>query len=676
MPNKLSRFWQELKRRKVVHVITVYAGAAFVILSLVDMIREPFDLPDWSFKLVVVILSVGLIIAVILSWIYDIHPEGGMVKTEPADKIKPEEVPRSSKGWKIASYISFVVIVGLVVLNVIPRTNNNRKFLEKSIAVLPLEYLSNNPDNEYLADGVLDAITLNLSKIEGLRVMPRTSVEQYRENQKSAKEIGEELDVSYLIEGSFQMVNDQVKLIIQLVVAAEGDHIFFKEYDRDYSDIFAVQSEVAQTIAREIEVVITPEEKELIERIPTTSLTAHNYYLKGREILRKHEPGGEDKSFLNEAERLFNLALERDPTYSMAYVGAGEVYYWYAIRYLNLWETDSAQLISDTVIELSNLALKYDPQNSEAFNLLGKCYYELYNNRSKALEEYEKALEYNPNDHIAQHYVGLLSNDFLKALISLHESLLRDNTEFINESLWGLVEIYSIAGFPEKAEYYATELLSINHDSARYYNGLSWIAYCSLNFDECLSYAEKARQIDSTSSSYFDYLHRIGNYKRIYVDFLKPYETDYYSDDLPDLGLYLNETFAAHLGIYYWYQGDTAKAKSLLEYYIKFMHQDFTFQNAYEHQLRDALWHWTEICSVIGDIDYASHLFKQFLDLSSNYDVFSGRQRGYYISFKMSPSFDNIRQESWFQDAIHEWESALASEHERIRQWLEENDML
>jgi hypothetical protein len=122
-PNKLSQFWQELKRRKVVRVITVYAAAAFVILELVDIITEPFGLPDWTLILVVVLLSVGIIIAIILSWIYDIHPEGGIVKTEPAENVKAEDVPKSSNSWKIASYISFVVIVGLIALNVIPRSN-------------------------------------------------------------------------------------------------------------------------------------------------------------------------------------------------------------------------------------------------------------------------------------------------------------------------------------------------------------------------------------------------------------------------------------------------------------------------------------------------------------------------------------------------------------------------
>ena len=136
--------------------------------------------------------------------------------------------------------------------------------LEKSIAVLPLQYLSEDQSKQYIADGILDAITGHLSNIEGLRVMPRTSVEQYRGTTKTAKVIGKELDVSYLIEGNLLIVGDKLSITIQLVVAKDEAHTYYNEYKRDYKDIIAVQSEVAQTIASEIEVAIAPE---ILDRI-------------------------------------------------------------------------------------------------------------------------------------------------------------------------------------------------------------------------------------------------------------------------------------------------------------------------------------------------------------------------------------------------------------------------
>lgn len=179
-PNRLSLFWQELKRRKVTRVITVYAAAAFVILQLVEILAPSLRLPEWTMNFVLVILIVGFIVAIILSWIYDINPEGGVVKTQPATKVSKEIASTSSKGWKIASYIGLVVIVALIVLNIIPRSDRSEleKTLSKSIAVLP--FINDSPDEEnaYFINGIMEAIIDNLCKIEDLRVVGRTSVEQ------------------------------------------------------------------------------------------------------------------------------------------------------------------------------------------------------------------------------------------------------------------------------------------------------------------------------------------------------------------------------------------------------------------------------------------------------------------------------------------------------------------
>ena len=229
-PNKLSHFWQELKRRNVVRVVTVYAGAAFVILELVDIVAEPLKLPSWLLPVVIVLLSIGFIIAVILSWIYDIHPEGGMVKTEPAYKIKIEDIPKSSNSWKIASYISFVVIVALIVLNIIPRTGK-KEILEKSIAVLPFQ--NDSPDQEmYFINGIMEEILDNLCKIADLRVVSRSSVEQYRNEPKPIPVVAEEMDVGYILEGSGQRDGDNIRLTVQLLDARKDQHIWSESYYR------------------------------------------------------------------------------------------------------------------------------------------------------------------------------------------------------------------------------------------------------------------------------------------------------------------------------------------------------------------------------------------------------------------------------------------------------------
>ena len=318
--NKLSQFWQELKRRKVVRVITVYAAAAFVILELVDIIAEPLKLPEWFLPMVIVLLCIGFIIAIILSWIYDKHPEGGIVKTEPAIKVSEESVKPSSRGWEIASYISFVVIVGLIVLNVIPRSNN-KEILEKSIAVLPFRNDSPEQTEMYFIDGTMESILDNLCKIKDLRVVSRTSVEQYRDNPKPMPTVGEEMNVSYVIEGSGLKHGDNIRLTIQLIDAKHDQHIWSNTYNRKTKEIFELQSEIAQLVAAEIEAVITPEEKQRIENIPTANIEAYNLYLQGRYFWNQGRRVDLDKSI-----EYYKRALEIDPNYALAYSGMAATY--------------------------------------------------------------------------------------------------------------------------------------------------------------------------------------------------------------------------------------------------------------------------------------------------------------------------------------------------------------
>ena len=254
MPNKFSQFWQELKRRKVVRVITIYAAVAFVILQLVEILAPSLRLPEWTMNFILVLLIVGFIITVIVSWIYDIHPEGGIVKTEPVHKVKAEEIPKSSSSWKIASYISFVVIVALIVLNIIPRTGN-RAILDKSIAVLPFINESSDMENTYFINGVMESVLNNLSKIEDLRVISRNSVEQYRNNPKPTPLVAEEMNVSYIVEGSGQKLGSRILLTIQLIAGADDHHLWSKQYDREINqveDLLDIQIEISQLVANEM----------------------------------------------------------------------------------------------------------------------------------------------------------------------------------------------------------------------------------------------------------------------------------------------------------------------------------------------------------------------------------------------------------------------------------------
>jgi TolB-like protein len=400
MPNKLSQFWQELKRRNVIRVFTVYAGAAFVIIELINNVTEPLRLPEWTPTLVIVLLAIGFPIVIIFSWIYDVHPDKGMVKTAPADMGHAEDIPTSSSSWKIASYISFVVIVGLVVLNIIPRSDKSES-LEKSIAVLPFRNDSTEPENEYFINGTMESILDNLCKIENIRVIARTSVEQYRNKPMNVSEIARELNVSYILEGSGQRVGNQIRLTVQLIDAIHDDHIWSRQYDREVKDIFFIQSEIAKSIASEIRATVTPEVRNRIESEPTKNLQAYNLYLQGRDCLR----GPYSREAIDCSIEFYKQALDLDPDFALAYSALAASYSAYAHGEI-LPRSEVMMLARDAALK----ALEIDPTLGEAHAEL--AWTRIY--QDFEWEEGEKglraALQMNPNYAVGrQKYSWLLT---------------------------------------------------------------------------------------------------------------------------------------------------------------------------------------------------------------------------------------------------------------------------
>jgi TolB-like protein len=453
MSNRLSRFWQELRRRNVTRVLAVYIAAAFMGLELLDMISEPFGLPDWSMRVGFFVLLTGLVITLIIAWIYDIRPEGGLVKTVPADEVKADEITTPSNRWKMASYVSFIVIAGLIVLNILSRPARVGVD-DKSIAVLPFESLSNDPELQYQADGVMDAILLHLSKIEDLRVISRTSVEQYRHTDKTITRICEELGVAYVLEGSFQKSGNKMRLIVQLIRSGTEGHVWANNYDREWKDIFSVQSEVAQRIASELHAAITPGEKELIEKIPTTSLTAYDFYQKGRDEHFKYWADIDSKEALQNAEDYYHEALKYDPSYAQAYTGLAWVY-----RNKNYWREYFSGSFLDSGLHLTETALRYDDQLADAYLYRGR-YYRATGNTAQAIEEYDKAIRFNPNDYMGYYYkaVAFCNLDVVRSIENILKAASLDRGALASHfSVLGM--IFQNTGFSDLARHYWQEAL-------------------------------------------------------------------------------------------------------------------------------------------------------------------------------------------------------------------------
>lgn len=344
------------------------------------------------------------------------HPPGEVGKIELPQEATAEvpALKETSKPfrWPIAVAVSLIAIVGLYLA--IGNSSSIQEVPDKSIAVLPFKNESSDSTNLYFVNGLMESALTNLQKIEDLRVISRTSVERYRGTQKSIPQIAEELNVSYLVEGSGQRVGNQVLLNIQLIDATTDQHVWAEEYTREVVDIFALQSEVARKIADAIAVVVTPAELEQIDKKPTENLTAYDYYLQALDPFYSRSTEG-----LNRAITLFKKAVEHDPEFALAYANLAISYH-----FLDLYQTEKQY--TELINNYADKALLYDSRLPES--LIAKAlYYKLIKEYRLALPHLEKALEYNPNN-----------NAVIQMLSDLYANYLPNTAKYLEYALMGI----------------------------------------------------------------------------------------------------------------------------------------------------------------------------------------------------------------------------------------------
>jgi TolB-like protein len=250
----MSGFFEEVQRRKVYKVAAAYIIAAGFIIQIGSAVFPAWELPNWTFRLVVVLLLIGFPIALILAWAYDVTPQG--IRATPTTSA-PGAHRRRNLIMLIAPGVVVSAAAGFFLL---PRVAARK--IDKSIAVLPFESLSDEKENAYFADGMQDDILTNLSKIGDLKVISRMSVMSYRgTGSRNAREIGKALGVSTLLEGSVRRIGNRVRINVQLINADNDEHIWAEDYDRDLTDVFAIQTDLAQKIASALQAKLSPSEK-------------------------------------------------------------------------------------------------------------------------------------------------------------------------------------------------------------------------------------------------------------------------------------------------------------------------------------------------------------------------------------------------------------------------------
>src|SRR6266852_7678320 len=274
-----KNFFAELRRRNVYKVAIAYAVVAWLLTQIATQVFPFLEIPNCAIRLVIMLIVIGFPIALVIAWAFELTPEG-LKRTESADEL-PKKSARSH-AWIYVVVIAGAISVSLFFFGRYSATNKqsgSAELLAKSIAVLPFENLSGNPENAYFTDGIQEEILMRLAKIADLKVVSRTSTVRYKSSPENLREIATQLGVANILEGSVQRTADRVHVNVQLIKAASDAHLWAEAYDRKMTDIFAVESEIATTIADTLQAKLTGSERNAIAAQPTENTEAHQLYL-------------------------------------------------------------------------------------------------------------------------------------------------------------------------------------------------------------------------------------------------------------------------------------------------------------------------------------------------------------------------------------------------------------
>jgi TolB-like protein/cytochrome c-type biogenesis protein CcmH/NrfG len=407
-----NNFFSELKRRNVYKVAVAYAVVGWVIAQIATQIFPFLEIPNWVVRLVIVLIAIGFPIALVIAWAFEATPEG-IKRTEDVDLAAAAKQPKRHT-WIYVVVIGAAFSIGLFFVGRYSVRNTasaaGTELSAKSIAVLPFDNLSRDPDNAFFAEGVQDEILTRLSKVADLKVIARTSTQKFKSSPENLPDIAKQLGALNILEGSVQKVNDQVRVNVQLINAMTNAHLWAEIYDRKLSDIFAVQSDIAKTVADTLQARLTGSEKQMMAAQPTTDTAAYELYHKGRSLWEKRTGDNIPKAIA-----FYEQAIAHDPNYALAYAGLSSAYI------LSPFYAGADRLsTSPKAKEAALKALRLDPNLAEAHLALGKVLFFSEIDLVGAMREYKRAIELKPNDAGAHHWYG---NDALAALGQFDEAI-------------------------------------------------------------------------------------------------------------------------------------------------------------------------------------------------------------------------------------------------------------
>jgi TolB-like protein/AraC-like DNA-binding protein/Tfp pilus assembly protein PilF len=571
---------------------------------------------------------------------------------EPVPVAPPPTNESNNKFILIGAVGLLIVAMGWFAYTYWP--SQEEEVVEKSIAVLPFKNDSNDSTNVYLINGLMESTLNNLQKIKDLRVISRTSVEKYRNNDKTIPEMASELNVTYFVEGSGQKIGDRIVLTIQLIDGATDRHLWSRQYRRETKDIFALQQEISNDIAGEIKAIITPEEKNRIQRVPTQNLEAYDLFLKGVDLSKK---GGEAN--LKQSLVLFDEAISKDNTFALAYACAGMACY-----YLDMFQAE--KIYVNKLGAYADKAVLHDPKLAESLMTKG-MYYLIRKEYKEALPYLERALEYNPN-----------SAEVLGLLTDFYYMYLPNTGKYLEHALQGLKrnansgDSVSISyfhlrlgnaliqtGFVDEALKHIDKSLEYYPDNAFSRYVRAFVVYAKngdLKQTRQLLQAEFRRDTNR-----FDILQDIGKVSY----YLKEYDTayQYYKRfnryrDTHKLDVYEHENLV--IGRVYELAGETEKAKEFYERYRRYVEAD---QTAYKN-IGLAVYY----CQMNDSTKALEHLRLFTQEDNIQYWVILFMDKG--------PELTETEASPEFKKLLKEVERKFWANHEKLKLTLEEQGLL
>ena len=518
-------FFEELKRRNVIRVGIAYAVIAWLIMQFSDIVLNNIEAPSWVFQVIMLVLSIGLPLALIFAWAFEMTPEG--IKKEKDVDRSQSMAPQTGKKLNTTILVLMTLAIAyllfdkfsapaqpgsdhfsqqtssqttdtneksaLTPVEAIAQTSNeaDSAVSRQSIAVLPFENRSNREEDQFFTDGIHDDLLTTIARIGSMKVISRTSVMEYKGTTKKIPEIALELGVANILEGGIQRSGDHVRINVQLIDAQTDEHLWAEIFDRELTanNLFAIQSEISKAIADALHTTLSPEETQRIDNQPTDNLLALEAYLRGKQLMATR-----DSEELALAIEAFGKAVELDPDFSLAWTGVAD-----SNNLLSEYGTLPREVSNPIREDAINRALAIDDKLGEAYASLGSLLSDT-NRFDEAEAAFQQAIELSPNYATAWHwYSVVLANNFplrVNEAIDLAEKAAELDPRSSIISNW-LGSVYWRRGLFSVAEQQYKKLIELDPGFSQGYRSLAYMNTSALGqFQQALVYALKVKELD------------------------------------------------------------------------------------------------------------------------------------------------------------------------------------